>query len=65
MPFLLGRGMAPAAAAVGLLFADALLTEQGRPLATQSRLVLLFELPPTLTAESGAFLAAENDVLLS
>lgn len=69
----LGRGLAPAAAAAGLLLlADALLTESGRPLATESRQPLIFDaaaapvIPDlTLSSEAGEALAAEDGALLA
>lgn len=57
----LGRGLAPAAtAATLLLFADGLLTESGRPLATQTGDPLRLDIvPPSLS------LASELDAPLS
>lgn len=69
----LGRGLAPAAAAAGLLlFADALLTESGRPLATEDRQPLALDAaaPPvipdlTLLSEAGDALTTEDGARLT
>jgi hypothetical protein len=57
----LGRGLAPAAAAAFLLLpTDSLLTESGRPLATEAGDILIFQEPPLLTLETGDLLIAET-----